>query len=126
MACVFVSVCSSGGYSAGATHGKGLHLLDDVVGVSRHGDDTTAGDGLGLHEGRSADRLAGEGGLQDYKRKKEGKMGTKELVSFLVRRVGGVKKFFFRCTPAASLRGGRDGTARETNDTEHRPRAHTR
>ena len=66
--------------SAGETYGEGLHLLDDLVGSGGHGDDTTAGDGLGAHEG-GAESLGGGGvrnlrdgmGRKKRKRKKGGK-----------------------------------------------------
>ena len=66
--------------SAGETYGEGLHLLDDLVSGGGHGDDTTAGDGLGAHEG-GAESLGGGGvrnlrdgmGRKKRKRKKGGK-----------------------------------------------------
>lgn len=43
-----------------STYGEGLHLLDDVVGGGRHGDDAAAGGAHGAHGGR-AQSLGGRG-----------------------------------------------------------------
>lgn len=73
-------MCSPG------TYGEGLHLLNDLIGGRGHGDDTTAGDGLGAREGRT--ESLGGGSVRNLRGRGE-KGGELQSSAFSLRRKKG-------------------------------------